>query len=47
MFCQILDFSLQKHSRYLQTLLFLRGTFRFEDLVRMAKNERIHPAVSD
>jgi hypothetical protein len=27
--------------------LFLRGTFRFEDMVRMATNERIHPTASD
>jgi hypothetical protein len=44
---QIVDCSLQEHSGYLQTLLFLRGTFRFEDLVRMAKNQRIHAAASD
>jgi hypothetical protein len=31
----------------LQTLPFLTGTFRFEDLVRMEKNEQTHPATSD
>jgi hypothetical protein len=31
----------------LQTLLFLRDAFRFEDLIRTATNERIHPATSD
>jgi hypothetical protein len=46
-FFQILFCSLQERSGYLQTLLFLRHTFRFENLVRMAKNERIHPAASD
>jgi hypothetical protein len=46
-FFQILFCSLQNHSRYLQTLLFLMGTFRFEDMARMAKNERIHAAASD
>jgi hypothetical protein len=47
MFFQILVCSLQEHSGYLQTLLFLRGTFRFEDLIRMATNERIRQAASD
>jgi hypothetical protein len=28
-FFQVLNSSLQEHSGYLQTLLFLRGTFRF------------------
>jgi hypothetical protein len=46
-FFQILDCPPQEHSGHLQTLLFLMGTFRFEDLVRIATNERIHPAASD
>jgi hypothetical protein len=42
-----MDCSLEEHSAYLQTLLFLRDTFHFDDFVGMAKNKRIHPAARD
>jgi hypothetical protein len=43
----ILDYSLKEHSGYVQTLLFLRDTFRLDDFVGMAKNNRIRPGASD
>jgi hypothetical protein len=44
---QIMGSSLEERSGYLQTLLFLMHTFRFDDFVGMTKNKRIHPAASD
>jgi hypothetical protein len=42
-----MDYSVAEDSGYLQTLRFLRDTFRFDDPVGMTKNKRIHPAASD
>jgi hypothetical protein len=42
-----MDCFLEEHSGFLQTLLFLRDTFRFDDFVGMPKSKRIHPAASD
>jgi hypothetical protein len=42
-----MDCSLEGHSGYLQALMFLRDTFRFDDVVGMTTNKRIHSAVSD
>jgi hypothetical protein len=39
MFIPILDCSVKEHSGYLQMLLFLRDTFRVDDVVGMAKNK--------
>jgi hypothetical protein len=36
---QILKYSLEKHSRYLRALPFLRGTCCLDYLIRMLKNE--------
>jgi hypothetical protein len=47
MLIQILDCLVEVRSEYLQTLLFLRETFRLADFLGMAKDKRIHPAASD
>jgi hypothetical protein len=46
-FIWILDCFVEKHSGYLHTLLFLRDTFRLDDVVGMAENKRIGPTASD
>jgi hypothetical protein len=40
-FVQILTYSLEKRSRYLRALLFLRATFCLDDLIGMPKTEGI------
>jgi hypothetical protein len=44
---QLLDCDVKEHFEYLETLLFLRDTFRLDDFVAMAKKKRIHTAASD
>jgi hypothetical protein len=43
---QILNYSLEKRSRYLRGLPFLRATFCLDDLIRWPKNEGIYPSSS-
>jgi hypothetical protein len=43
---QILNYSLEKRSRYLRALPFLGDTCCLDDLIRMPKNEGIYPSSS-
>jgi hypothetical protein len=42
---QVLGRSLEKRSRYLQSLLFSWGAFRSDDPIRLSKSEGIHPEI--
>jgi hypothetical protein len=47
MFIQILNWSLEERSRYLPMMRFFGGTFRWDDLTGMTKDEWIHAVSSD
>jgi hypothetical protein len=46
-FISIMDCSLEEHSGYLQTLPFLRDSFRVDNWVGRTKNKRIHHAARE